>query len=43
MRSYYTAEETMSNLLGWNMMKDGVRKRMYLYIYAWLTMLYSRN
>ena len=33
---------TMSNPLGWNMMEDNVRKRMYMYV-CLAHMLYSRN
>ena len=41
MRSYSTTLGTMCTLLGWTMMEDNTRKRMY--IYDWVTMLYSRN
>ena len=33
MRSYSTAQGTTSNLLGWNMMEDSVRKGMYIYVW----------
>ena len=30
MRSYCVAQGTISSLLGWNMMEDNVKKRMYI-------------
>ena len=33
MRSYCTAQGTMSNLLGWNMMEDSMKKKKRMYIY----------
>ena len=37
------AQGTLSNLLRQNMMEDNMRKRMYIYMYEWLPMLFSRN
>ena len=45
MRSCCIAQGTISSHLGWNMMEDNVRKRIYIYLYMydWVTLLYSRN
>ena len=47
MRSYCTAQGTISNLLGQNMMEDNMRKIMCTYmcvcVYNWVTLLYNRN
>ena len=43
MRSCYTAQGTLSSHMRWNMMKENVRKRMYLYVCDWVTLLYSRK
>ena len=40
MRSYCTAEGTISNLLGWNMIEDSMRKKCIL-VYDWFTALSS--
>ena len=34
--SYWAAQGTMSNLLGWNMMEDSMKKKKRMYIYVWL-------
>ena len=34
---------TISDLLGYNMMEDNIRKRMYNVNINWVTLLYSRN
>ena len=41
MRSYCIAQGFISSLLGWAIMEDNMRKRMYMY--DWVTLLYSRN
>ena len=33
MGSYCAEQETMSNLLDWNMMEDSIKKRMYIYVW----------
>ena len=43
MRSCCTAQGTISSHLGWNMMEENVRKRMYVYMYDWVALRYSRN
>ena len=43
MRSYRTVWGTLSSLLQQNMMEDSMRKRMYKYVYDWVTRLYNRN
>ena len=40
MSSFYTAQGTMSNLLGQNMMEY---EKNNAYMYDWVTLLYSRN
>ena len=39
---WYTTLITSSHLW-WNMMEDNVRKIVYVYMYDWATLLYSRN
>ena len=34
---------TISSHLGWSMMEDNVRKRMYICVCDWVTLLYSRK
>jgi len=43
MRSCCVALETLSSHLGWSMMEDNVRKRMYICMWDWVTLLYSRK
>ena len=42
MRSYYTAWGTIYSLLGQNMIEDE-QKNVYICVYDWVTLLYSRN
>ena len=42
MRSYFTTQETTSNHLRWNVMEDRMRKRKYIYVYGWVTLLCSK-
>ena len=37
------AEGTMSSHLWWNLMEDHVKECVCIYIYDWVTLLYSRN
>ena len=43
MRSCSVVLGTISSDLGWSMMEDKVRKRMYVYACDWVTLLYSRK
>ena len=43
MRSYCTAQGTLSSLLGKNVMREGMRKRMHILMHDWITLLYNRN
>jgi len=43
MRSCCIALGTISSPLEWSMMEDNVRKRMYICMSDWVTLLYSRK
>ena len=43
MRSCCRAKGTISSHLWWDMIEDNVRKRIYVYMYNWVTLLNSRN
>jgi len=43
MRSCSIALGTISGHLCWSMMEDNVRKRMYICMCDWVTLLYSRK
>ena len=43
MKSCCTELGTVSSHLLWSMMEDNVRKRMYISLSDWVTLLYSRK